>query len=100
MEGIALESFNNTEVAFAAKSNWKLKKAYWLFSIVKNHALSRISTSLAKMFPIKPLIKATIFDHFCGGETINESGKVIDLLAKFNIQAKRDNSVEGGQSSK
>ena len=100
MEGIALESFNNTEVAFAAKSNWKLKKAYWLFSIVKNHALSRISTSLAKMFPIKPLIKATIFDHFCGGETINESGKVIDLLAKFNIQAILDYSVEGGQSEK
>ncbi|MCH7512684.1 MAG: proline dehydrogenase family protein [Bacteroidetes bacterium] len=100
MDRIDLESFNNTEVAFAAKSNWKLKKAYWLFLTIKNPALSRITTFLAKMFPVKPLIKATIFDHFCGGETINDSWKVIDLLAKFNVQSILDYSVEGGQSEK
>jgi len=100
MERIDLESFNNTGVAFAAKSNWKLKKAYWLFTIVKNPVLSRITTTLAKIFPVKPIIKATIFDHFCGGETINESWKVIDLLAKFDVQAILDYSVEGGQSEK
>ena len=71
-----------------------------LFLTFKNPYLSLITTSRANRFSVKPLIKATIFDHFCGGEAINDSWKVIDLLAKSNVQSILDYSVEGGQSEK
>lgn len=100
MEKFTIEEFNNTEVAFKSKSDWNLKKALWLFTIVKNPAMSKIMTTIARLFPIKSLIKATVFDHFCGGETISESENTINTLAKFNVQTILDYSVEGGNDEK
>ncbi len=100
MEKFTIEEFNNTEVAFKSKSDWRLKKAQWLFTIVKNPAMSKIMTTLARLFPIKPAIKATVFDHFCGGETISESESTIKTLAKFNVQTVLDYSVEGSNDEK
>lgn len=95
MEKFSVEAFEDTEIAFQAKSDWKLKKALFLFSVVKNPTISKVMTSLVKLFPIKPLIKATVFEHFCGGETIEESEKTIQELANYNVQTILDYSVEG-----
>ena len=97
MGKFTIESFNNTEIAFRSKSNWKLKKALWLFSIVKNPGISKIMTTLAELFPIKPVIKSTVFDHFCGGETIAESEETIQELHSGGVQTILDYSVEGAQ---
>jgi len=45
--------------------------------------------------PIKGIIKATIFKHFCGGETINECDDTIKKLYKGGVGTILDYSVEG-----
>ena len=94
--------FDNTEVAFSYKSNSELKKANLIFSIVNNPTTSSIATSLAKAslaihLPIKGIIRATVFQHFCGGETIDDSDRTIATLHKFGVGTILDYSVEGAK---
>lgn len=93
-------SFEDTSKAFAAKSDWALKKANILFTVVNNPFLSNLATSSVKLalnlyLPIKGMIKNTVFEHFCGGETIGDSEKTINKLAEYNIGTILDYSVEG-----
>ncbi|MBS1508128.1 MAG: proline dehydrogenase family protein [Bacteroidetes bacterium] len=95
--------FDNTEVAFSYKSNSELKKANLIFSIVNNPTTSSIATSLAKAslalhLPIKGIIRATVFQHFCGGETIDQSDKTVATLHKFGVGTILDYSVEGAKN--
>ena len=78
-------NFENTEVAFKNKSNADLNAAYWLFKIISSNFLTRVGPPITNFFlniglPIKGIIKATIFKHFCGGETIAECGPTIEQL--------------------
>tara|TARA_B110000503_G_scaffold142897_1_gene241531 strand:- start:8671 stop:9834 length:1164 start_codon:yes stop_codon:yes gene_type:complete len=95
-------SFENTEIAFANKSTAELKKANLLFRLIGNSFLSKIgsqftSLALKLKLPIKGLIRATVFDHFCGGEDILDCESRIQELAKFNVKTILDYSVEGKQ---
>ncbi len=92
--------FDDTEVAFSYKSDAELKKANLIFSIVNNPTTSSIATSLAKLslalkLPVKGLIRSTVFKHFCGGETIDQSEKTVDTLFKFSVGTILDYSAEG-----
>jgi len=100
MTNISSDSFENTELAFVAKSDWQLKKAYWLFRIVNSNLLAKISTRVANIslnlhLPVKGIIKNTVFEHFCGGESIEESKEAVHLLSKYNVRSILDYSVEG-----
>ncbi|MCB0401838.1 MAG: proline dehydrogenase family protein [Flavobacteriales bacterium] len=91
--------FNNTEIAFSGKSNKDLKRSYWLFKIIGWNWLIKIGPALLKIFmplwfPI-PIIKATIFKQFCGGESINDCESAIQQLSSNNIKTILDYSVEG-----
>jgi proline dehydrogenase len=93
-------SFDNTKIAFSGKSNKDLNRSYWLFKMVSNSMFVSVGKHLTTFaikvaLPINGLIKATIFKQFCGGETIEECDKTITDLAKFNIGAILDFSVEG-----
>jgi proline dehydrogenase len=93
-------SFDNTEVAFKHKTNSQLKKAYWLFKMVGSPWLVKFGKSFTVLafnlrLPIKGLVKKTIFEQFCGGETIEECNHTIALLQKHNIGTILDYSVEG-----
>ena len=93
-------SFDNTELAFAHKSNRDLKKAYRLFqtfsySLLVKYGPAVANIALALKLPIKGLIKSTIFHQFCGGETINDSSKSALQLHESGIGAILDYSVEG-----
>lgn len=93
-------SFDDTSIAFEAKSTKALKKANFLFSVVNNPTISSIATGSVKLgmalyLPIKPIIKHTIFEHFCGGETIAESEKTVKELGEYGIGTILDYSVEG-----
>lgn len=93
-------SFDDTSIAFEAKNNKELKKANFLFSVVNYPLISKLATASVEIgmklhLPIKGIIKHTIFEHFCGGETISESSKTIDMLGKYNIGTILDYSVEG-----
>lgn len=96
-------SFDNTEVAFSGKSNKDLERSYWLFKMVSSPSFVNIGKSLTNFalkihFPIRGMIKATIFRQFCGGETIEECERTINELGRFNIGTILDYSVEGNES--
>jgi proline dehydrogenase len=100
MEISPLSSFDDTSVAFSYKSDRELKKANFIFTVVNNPAVSKIATGLVKLgfflhLPIKGMIRATVFEHFCGGETIEESEKTIEKLGRFGVGTILDYSVEG-----
>lgn len=93
-------SFENIAVAFEAKSTAALRKARFLFSVVSQPGISKIATASVKLalafrLPVKWMIKKTIFELFCGGETIQDSQKTIDNMGKYGIGTILDYSVEG-----
>lgn len=96
-------SFDNTEIAFKAKSTSDLQKSYWLFKLVGNNFLVKLGPALLNIsfflrLPIKSLIKSTIFEQFCGGESIKDCEKRIQCLARYNVNTILDYSVEGSSS--
>lgn len=95
--------FDDTQVAFSYKTNWQLKKANFIFSLVNNPFISSIATGLVKVglalrLPIKGLIRTTVFEHFCGGETIERSQQTIDTLNHFHVGTILDFSAEGANT--
>lgn len=94
-------SFDNTEIAFKSKTDKELKKAYWLFKLVASPTLVKMGGFMAKpmlYIGFKPLFKNTIFKQFCGGETITECEKTIDILGHYKVGTILDYSVEGETS--
>ena len=93
-------SFDNTEVAFAYKTNKELKKAAFLFSSMDIGWLVKWGTRLTPWaikanLPINGLIRNTIFKQFVGGETLQETARIADKLSQFNVQVILDYGVEG-----
>lgn len=93
-------NFDNTEIAFRNQSNSELNAGYWLFKVISSNFLTKVGPPITNFFlnigmPIKSIIKATIFKHFCGGETIAECEHTIQQLAKGNVGTILDYSVEG-----
>jgi proline dehydrogenase len=98
-------SFENTEIAFRHSSNTDLKRAYWLFKLINVNFLVKIGPPITNFaikigLPIKGLIKATIFKHFCGGETIRECETTIKTLEKGGVGTILDYSIEGEDDEK
>jgi proline dehydrogenase len=96
-------SFNNTEVAFAHKSNAELRKARLLFQSFNYPILIKYGPSLAAsvidvLSPVKTLIKRTLFAQFCGGESIEDCSKAISTLTANKIGTILDYSVEGEET--
>ncbi|MBS3992409.1 MAG: proline dehydrogenase family protein [Bacteroidetes bacterium] len=92
--------FNNTEVAFEIKSDAELNRAYYLFEMIKRESLVKIGTSLTKLalathLPIEGIIRATVFDHFCGGVTEEDCKNVMEKMYTKNVHSILDYSVEG-----
>jgi len=95
-------SFDNTAVAFKNKSDRELFLAYFIFSLTKSPFLVKFLSHAAKFtmaigLPVKPLIKATVFKLFCGGEKKEEYLNVIGKLGRASIGTILDYSVEGRQ---
>lgn len=93
-------SFENTEIAFHHSTNADLKRAYWLFRMININFFVKMGPPITNFamkigLPIKSLIKATIFKHFCGGETIEECDTTIKKLYKGGVGTILDYSVEG-----
>ena len=84
-------SFDDTAVAFASKSDAELRKMYALFASMNNNTLVKtggglMKTALKWNLPgSKFLIKHSIFNQFCGGETIKECIPVIAELGRYGI---------------
>lgn len=96
-------NFDNTQVAFASKTNKDLKRANLLFSSMAIPWLTRIGIqatlwSLRVGIPIRGIIKQTIFNHFCGGETLQEAQQTAEALNQYGISVIMDYGVEGKSS--
>lgn len=92
--------FNNTETAFALKSDTELDRAYFLFKMIDNQPLVRIGTAVTNFalkahLPVEGLIRATVFDHFCGGISEDDCLKVVDKMYTKGVSSVLDYSVEG-----
>ena len=93
--------FNNTQIAFADKSDSQLRKAFWMFKLIEQPALTSLGTSVLNFavhhnFPFAGnVVKATLFEQFCGGETREESLKVVDQMYKRGVGSIFDYSIEG-----
>jgi len=93
-------SFDNTEIAFRHKTNADLRSAGFLFytlskkwMVDSGKTLSNLAFSLH--LPVKPIIKATLFRQFVGGENIGECSRTSEVLARYGVGTILDYSVEG-----
>ena len=92
--------FNNTQVAFSLKSDTELDRAYFLFKMIANQPLVRIGTAVTNFalkanLPVEGLIRATVFDHFCGGVNEVDCLSVVDKMYTKGVSSVLDYSVEG-----
>lgn len=95
--------FNNTQIAFALKSDTELNRAYLLFKLIANQSLVSIGTAVTKFalkahLPVEGLIRATVFDHFCGGINEVDCLTVVDKMYTKNVSSILDYSVEGKEN--
>jgi proline dehydrogenase len=93
-------SFEDTETAFAYKTDKELKKAKFLFASMGTKWLVKLGLKLTPWalkvnLPVKGLIRQTIFSQFVGGETLQETSAVAGRLGKFHVQVILDYGVEG-----
>ena len=91
---------DNTKNGFTLKSDFELRKAYFLFKIISNKILSKIGktaleVSLKLRLPILFIIKGTVFQQFCSGETLDESFNTVKKLNNKNVKSYLHYSVEG-----
>lgn len=93
--------FNDTKLAFADKTDAQLRKAYWMFKAIEQPALTNIGVSLLNFtvknnFPfVDGIVKQTLFEQFCGGETREESMSVVKQMFKRGVGSIFDYSIEG-----
>jgi proline dehydrogenase len=103
MEAKPTVSFEDTAVAFCYKSDAAMRKANFIFSLVNHPWISAIATQSVRValwlrLPVESLIRRTVFDHFCGGESIQKTSSVSALLGKYGVSTILDYSVEGAKS--
>jgi proline dehydrogenase len=93
-------SFENTEKAFAYKSDKDLKLARFLFKTMGSQWLVNFGVSLTPLalklkLPIDGLVRKTIFKQFVGGETLQDTSEICKKLAAYNVDVILDYGVEG-----
>jgi proline dehydrogenase len=93
-------SFEDTKVAFSHKSDRELRKAHLIFRSIRYPWLVRFGSEAAKLalrlgLPVEGMVKASIFQQFCGGETIEGSEERIAKLAEGGVGSILDYSAEG-----
>ncbi len=97
--------FNDTEIAFRSKSKKQLLQAYWLFRLMGFPELTKIGTYLIKTalklpLGLKKVIKNTLYQQFCGGETLAECQKTVAELQSLGVYSIPDYVAEGQESQK
>ena len=80
-------------------SDHELTRSEFIFRMMNSpfavKLLSHVTLIALKIgIPIESLIKQTIYKQFCGGETIEESEKIVNKLGTYTIKSILDYSVE------
>ncbi len=92
--------FENTATAFSLKTDSELERAYFLFKMIANEPLVKMGTLMTNFaikakLPVEGLIRATVFDHFCGGVSEEDCLPVVDKMWEKKVCSVLDYSVEG-----
>jgi proline dehydrogenase len=95
--------FDNLETAFKISTDKEIRKAKFLFSMLKYPWLVKtgkimLQVALFIHFPVRALLKRNIFSHFCGGETRQECEETVKRLNEFHVKTILDYSAEGGET--
>lgn len=98
MDGI----FEDTATAFSLKTDSELERAYFLFKMISNQPLVKMGSLMTNIalkanLPVEGLIRATVFDHFCGGVNEEDCLPVVARMYKKKVCSVLDYSVEGKQ---
>lgn len=98
-------SFDNSQRAFASRSERELQNMRWLFMFLKQKIPAKIGTFLLKFalrlhFPVKIFIKKNLYRQFCGGETLEEVNQVTENLRQAGIKSILDYGLEAGNTEK
>jgi len=96
--------FDNTKIGFVLKSNFELEKAYFLFKIISNKALTNFGKILLNIIltfklPLLFIVKRTVFQQFCAGSNLEESMETVNKLFSKNVYSYLSYSVEGAQNN-
>lgn len=92
--------FEDTATAFALKKDSELERAYFLFKLIANEPLVKLGTLVTRFaikahLPVEGLIRATVFDHFCGGVSEADCMPVVERMWDKRVCSVLDYSVEG-----
>lgn len=92
--------FNNTKDAFILKTKKDIKRSLFIFRMMNIPFFVPIGIFFTKLalrlrLPVEGLIKKTIFDQFCGGETLDDCMPLIKQMYEKNVRSVLDYSVEG-----
>lgn len=95
--------FDNTEIAFALKSNSELKRAYYLYKIISISPLVSMGTAITNFalrlrLPVEGIIRATIFNQFCAGINEQDCLPVVNNMFEKRVSSILDFSVEAKES--
>ena len=93
----------NTKIAFQSKTNKDLRQSHFLFNTLARPVVVKtgkifLNIALKVRFPIKWVVKPTVYKHFCGGETIEECDPVVEKMARYGVESILDYSVEGKEN--
>ncbi len=103
---INMSIFDNTQIAFADKTDAQLKKAYWMFKAIEQPALTGVGISVLNFtvknnFPfVSGIVRSTLFEQFCGGETREESMQVVKKMFRHHVGSIFDYAIEGKAEEK
>jgi proline dehydrogenase len=101
-EGAPID-FQDLELAFRYKSDEELNRAYRGMKMAGSQFMNQLGPPLLTFafrigFPVKGYVRRTVFDIFCGGETLEETKKRSEALFRFRVLTILDYSVEGEKS--
>ena len=95
--------FNNTEIAFASKSDGELRNALMLFNVLKSPWIVKAGkfaglAALKIHFPLGWIVKPTLYRQFVGGESLEECRRHVDALYGIGVESTLDYSAESKQT--
>jgi len=95
-----LPRFNDTAQAFQHLSDAELRRAVALFALIGKPWLVNVGSALANValalrIPLGWAVRPTVYAHFCGGESIDDSEETVAKLAAHNVRTILDYSAEG-----
>ncbi|SFV35481.1 proline dehydrogenase family protein [Thermoflavifilum thermophilum] len=96
-------SFDDTAAAFSFRDDRELKRIYWLFWLMNLGWLTHLAKYLIPVvirlhLPVKKWIRNTLYQQFCGGETLEDVMQTAKRLDNAGMHIILDYGVEGKET--